>query len=574
MTAVATPAGAVSHAPSDWHAINWFQVSQNVRRLQTRIVKATQQKRWGKVKALQRLLTHSFSGKALAVRRVTENSGKKTSGVDQELWDTPAGKAAAIHKLQQRGYQPLPLRRVYIPKSKGQRRPLGIPTIKDRAMQALYLLALDPIAETTGDQNSYGFRRERCPADAIEQCFCMLAKKTSPQWILEGDLKSCFDNLSHAWLLAHIPMDKAILRRWLKAGVLEKGSFQPTAAGTPQGAIISPVLANLALDGLERALRSRFPKRIESGLQRGQHPKVHLIRYADDFVVTGRTREQLEHEVKPLVAAFFHERGLELSPTKTSITHIREGFDFLGQNIRKYGDKLLIKPARKSVQALLQKVRQMIKANKQAKAGELVTYLNPILKGWANYHRHVVSSHIFSEIDAAVFRSLWRWAVRRHPHRAKRWIREKYFGRLGNRNWVFQGNYVAADGTTHIAHLFYLAQVPIQRYRKVKGAANPYDPSWETYFERRLDVKMASDLKGYRQLLNLWYEQNGLCLICQQKITRLTGWHSHHLVWRCHGGADGAKNRVLLHPNCHNQAHSQKLQVVKPRPFSKGVIEA
>lgn len=255
MTETAMYTGAISHKPKkSWHDINWLTVQGDVKRLQTRIVKAVQEGRWGKVKALQHLLTHSFSGKAFAVKQVTENKGKRTSGVDHQLWCNSPRKRTAVDELKQRGYQPSPLRRIYIPKADGNKRPLSIPTMKDRAMQALYLLALDPIAETTADPNSYGFRKRRSPADAIEQCFGMLAKKDSPVWVLEGDIKSCFDQISHEWLLAHIPMDKSILHKWLKAGFMEEKMLYRTEAGTPQGGICSPVLANFALDGLEKGL--------------------------------------------------------------------------------------------------------------------------------------------------------------------------------------------------------------------------------------------------------------------------------------------------------------------------------
>jgi RNA-directed DNA polymerase len=232
-------AGAASHEAVDWHQIDWRRVHQNVRRLQARIVKATQAGRWGRVKALQRLLAHSFSGKARAVRRVTENRGKRTPGVDREAWDTPARKATAVRQLRRRGYHPRPLRRIYIPKKHGKKRPLGIPTMRDRAMQALYLLALAPIAETIGDPNSYGFRSERSTADAIAQCFQALAKRDRAAWVLEGDIMSCFDRISHEWLLAHVPLDRAILRAWLKAGFMDKGAFHRTDEGTPQGGILT-----------------------------------------------------------------------------------------------------------------------------------------------------------------------------------------------------------------------------------------------------------------------------------------------------------------------------------------------
>src|SRR2546429_757906 len=369
--------GATTDMPLIWHQINWRQAERTVRRLQARIAQATQAGKWGRVKALQHLLTHSLSGKALAVRRVTENTGKRTPGVDGEIWKTPEQKTTAIRTLHQRGYHPQPLRRVYIPKSNGAQRPLSIPTMRDRAMQALYLLALDPVAETTADPNSYGFRTARGAADAIEACFIALCQKDRAQWILEADIRSCFDRISHEWLLAHIPMDKAMLAKWLKAGYLENRRLFPTEEGTPQGGICSPVIANMALDGLERLLAAHFPKK--GALSK--RAKVNLIRYADDFCITGASKELLEQEVKPLVEQFLSERGLQLSSEKTLITHIEQGFDFLGQTVRKYQfgkkAKFFITPSKKNVKAFLAKIRKHIKKSQYLTAGELIAELNP-----------------------------------------------------------------------------------------------------------------------------------------------------------------------------------------------------
>ncbi len=441
---------------------------------------------------------------------------------------------------------------------------MKMPCMSCRAMQALYLLALDPVAETTADPNSYGFRKDRSPADAIEQCFKALGKTRAPQWILEGDIKACFDKISHEWLLTHIPMDKSILRKWLKAGFMEKQVLHPTEEGTPQGGICSPVIANLALDGLERMLLERYPKP-----KTGYNAKVNFVRFADDFIVTGISKELLEQEVKPLVEQFLRERGLTLSPEKTVITHIEDGFDFLGQNVRKYHGKLIIKPSRKNVSTFLRKVRTLIKTSKQATAGNLIVQLNLLIGGWANYHQHVVSKVTFARVGHAIFQALWRWAKRRHPNKSKQWIKERSFKSTNGENWVFYGMIATKNGFVE-NRLLHPAHVPIQRHVKIKGEANPYDPAWEVYFEKRLGVKMAHNLKGKRQLLALWKEQKGLCPICQQKITRLTGWHNHHLVWRVNGGKDTADNRVLLHPNCHRQVHSQGLEVVKPRPARGG----
>lgn len=562
-------AGAAPRELGGWHDIDWRAAHENVRRLQARIVKATKEGRWGKVKALQRLLTHSFSGKALAVKRVTENQGKRTSGVDKVTWNTPKAKWMALHALKRRGYKPRPLRRVYIPKSNGKRRPLGIPTMHDRAMQALYLLALDPIAEHTADPNSYGFRKERACRDAIDQCFRVLSKGRSPQWILEGDIKACFDRISHEWLLAHVPMDETIRRKWLKAGYMEQNAFFEMGEGTPQGGVISPVLANLALDGLEKELRANWPK----GTNKAHRAQVNLVRYADDFIITGSSQELLETRVKPLVVEFMQQRGLALSEEKTTITHIEGGFDFLGQNIRKYNGKMLIKPSKKNVKAFLAEIRAVIKRNPTTAPATLVATLNPKIRGWANYHRHVCSSETFRSVDDAIFKALWRWAKRRHPHKNRTWIRKKYFGTRGGDNWVFHGRKKDRHGKVVKVWLRDAAHTQIRRHVKLQAEANPYDPEWEAYFEKRLDVKMEATLKGRRQLLRLWKEQDGVCPVCEQRITELTGWHNHHIVRRVMGGSDADYNRVLLHPDCHRQVHAQRVDVTKPRP-ELGVTQA
>jgi RNA-directed DNA polymerase len=558
--------GAVSREAAEWYATDWQTINHNVRRLQVRIVQATKESRWGRVRALQRLLTHSHSGKVLAVRRVTENNGKKTPGVDQEIWDTPEKKTQAVHALKRRGYQSQPLRRVYIPKSDGKTmRPLGIPTMKDRAQQALYLLALAPVVETTADKNSYGFRQQRSCADAMEQCFKAL-RSANTQWILEGDIKSCFDKISHDWLLAHVPIDRVILQKWLKSGYMEKHVLHETTDGTPQGGIISPALANCALDGLERLLREKYPaeKRLKS--LGGEKPCVNLVRYADDFVITSKSKELLEGEIKPLVEQFLQERGLELSPTKTVITHVEHGFDFLGQNMRRYPNgKLLTKPSKKNVGTFLKGIRRTIKAAHGVSAADLIDQLNPKIRGWANYHRHVVSKRIFGRVDHTLFSSLWQWARKRHPNKSPRWIKPKYFERRRDRDWSFFGETCDDEGRPTRVRLYYAKSTPIKRHVKVKGEANPYDPTYETYFEEREGAHMLETFRGTRTLRYLWYEQRGLCPQCSTKITRITGWRLHYCVPRVMGGSTGATNCVLLHPECHDRVHRQRLFVLKPR---------
>jgi len=442
-----------------------------------RIAKATREGRLGRAKALQWLLTHSFHAKLLAVRRVTSNQGAKTAGVDGEVWHTPERKMRAVHSLRRRSYRPLPLRRTYIPKKNGKLRPLGIPTKRDRAMQALHALALTPIAETTGDPNSYGFRPYRRCADAIVQCFNCLSKGYSPRWVLEGDIKACFDEISHDWLLRNIPMDGKILRSWLKAGYIDQRTLYPTHAGTPQGGIASPVLANMTLDGLEEAVRKVVPYR----------SKVHVIRYADDFVVTGPSKEMLEQKVVPAIQAFLRIRGLCLSEEKTVITRIEDGFDFLGQNLRKYGrrGKFLITPSKPAVRGLLDKVRDILRAHRGKKTFDMIRKLNPVIRGWANYHRHVCSSKTFGEVDWYLIQQLFRWARRRHSNKGRRWVKAKYFRSDRATNWRFYATWKDDLGRKRVLDLDRACDVMIRRHVKIRAVANPFDPAYTEYFRRR-----------------------------------------------------------------------------------------
>ena len=466
----ARPCAPMNTDSQHWDRIDWTQCEKRVRKLQMRIAKAFREGKVAKAKYLQRLLTRSYAAKCLAVKRVTGNRGKNTPGVDSEIWKTPEAKMKAVKQLKRRGYCALPLRRVYIPKTNGKLRPLGIPTMKDRAMQGLHALALLPIAEETADPNSYGFRPYRSTADAIEQCFTLLSQRTSASWVLEGDIAGCFDNFSHDWLLEHVPMDKALLRKWLTAGYIDQRHLHPTRTGTPQGGLISPVLANVALDGLEKILSQEFAK----------EDKVHLVRYADDFVITGASKELLEKKVRPLIAEFLKERGLELSEEKTRIVPITEGFVFLGQEVRKYKNgKLLITPSKKNVKTFLSKVRDIFGKSKATRQEELIEKLNPLIRGWANFYKHIVAKKTFTWIDNHIWKMSWRWARRRHPNKGESWVKRKYFPKVGSRKWTF------ASQNGKGPALVKASDTPIVRHVKIKGQAHPFNPNWTSYLKER-----------------------------------------------------------------------------------------
>jgi RNA-directed DNA polymerase len=452
-------------ATLQWEAIDWALVETFVNKAQARIAKATVKGDMKLVRELQRMFTHSYYAKLWAIRKVTSTKGKRTAGIDKEKWDSPAKKYKAVGKLEQSNYRAKALKRVYIPKSNGKMRPLSIPTMTDRAMQALEALALDPVIESSSDKHSFGFRKGRSCQDAQAQLFTALSANFNAEWIVEGDIKACFDEIAHEWLLEHTPMDKRILRQFLKAGYVYENQMFPTERGTPQGGIVSPILANHTLNGLDKLLGDNFKrKRCKVDGVSGQYsPKVNLVRYADDFVVTARTKEIAE-QAKELIGKYIAERGLQLSEEKTAVTHISQGFDFLGWNFRKYQGKLLIKPSKKSQQKVLQKIREVIHKNISATQDNLIAQLNPIIDGWSNYHQGAVAKKAFMRIDHFTYLLLWKWARKRHRNKGRRWAKSRYWKTEGNSNWVFK------DALT----LHKMADKKIVRHISLKLDMNPY----------------------------------------------------------------------------------------------------
>jgi RNA-directed DNA polymerase len=308
-----------------------------------------------------------------------------------------------------------------------------------------------------------------------------LGRRNSARWILEADIQACFDRINHEWMKHNILMDRKILQAWLKAGYVEKGRLYPTKGGTPQGGIISPMLANVTLDGLESAIKSAVPR----------SSKVNVIRYADDFVVTGESKEILQEKVLPAIQKFLIPRGLNLSGEKTKITRIEDGFDFLGQHLRKYGGKCIITPSKGAVKAVLTKTRKIIKNHSEQTTGELIEKLNPIIKGWSNYHRHICAKKTFSYVDNDIFWQLWKWAARRHGSKTKEWIRKRYFRSINARNWAFFATQKTESGTSEIIDLFHAATTKIVRHIKICSVANPYDKDWKGYFIIRRVLKYS-----------------------------------------------------------------------------------
>lgn len=523
-----------------WKSINWSEAETYVNRLQVRIAKATQDKKWNTVKRLQYLLTHSYYAKVLAVRKITTNKGKNTSGVDKELWSTPASKMRGVLSLTDKNYKAKPLRRVFIEKKgKKAKRPLGIPCMYDRAMQALYALALDPVSEVTADTKSFGFRKGRSCQDACEYIFAALSRKVSAEWVLEGDIKGCFDHISHEWLIDNIPMDKSVLKQFLKAGFVFENELFQTDDGTPQGGVISPILANMALDGMQKMLAERFhTNRLgKVDLRFKNAHKVNLVRYADDFIVTAATKEIAE-EAKELIREFLKARGLELSEEKTTITNINDGFDMLGWTFRKFKGKLIVKPSKKSIKNFVAILSETIlKRGKAWKQEVLIEKLNQQIRGWTNYHQSVCASEAFAHIDYILYELLWRWAKRRHPHKGRWWVSLNYWHRRGNRNWVF---------STDDKELLRVDHISIVRHTKVRIDANPYFDT-QYFLERKFEHGMKR-LSGRFKLI--WKNQNGCCYHCGMPMEISDDREIFFKVPKSVGGKDEVPNMAYVHKYC------------------------
>jgi RNA-directed DNA polymerase len=552
----------VTTKTTEWHEVNWQRAYHNVRNLRRRIFKATESKDWRKVRNLQRLMLRSYSNVLLAVRKATQdNKGKKTAGVDKVLVKTPRKRGQMVDDIiNNQDWKPKPVRRVYIPKSNGKKRPLGIPTIKDRCLQAIVKNALEPCWESQFEGVSYGFRPGRSTHDAIDKIFKAMRPQTRKKWVVDADISGCFDNISHKHLLSTIgnfPARKMV-KEWLRAGYVDKNVFHPQESGTPQGGLISPLLANIALHGMEKALGITYDS--YSGYSRG---KRIVVRYADDFVILCESKEDAE-EAKRDIEEWLIQKGLKLSPEKTKIVHITEGFDFLGFNIRQYknknteaGYKLLIKPSQKFLQKTRNDLREIFLNHAGKGVGNLIGKINPVIRGKANYLRKVVSSKAFTDLDTYLFKRQVRYVKRTHPNKSKKWTQDKYWGRLNSHradNWVFfdkdSGN-----------HMLKFSWTKIERHTLVRQRSSPDDPSLIEYWEKRGKKSQKSEAtKWNAKQEQVAYKQSYKCPICKQSLFNDEELHLHHIIPRSEGGKDTLNNLVWVHLFCHHKVHHQKIK--------------
>ena len=541
-----------SHEGDGWVSIDWAAATRVVQRLQQRIFRASQQGRWRQVRSLQKLLLRSDANLVLSVRQVTQvNDGRATPGVDGRVATTAKERWRLLGDVRQkRPHRPQPVRRVYIPKTTGKLRALGIATIEDRVRQHVVKTALEPAWEAHFEATSYGFRPGRSVHDAIGACFNQLNGHSTARWVLDADIRSAFDRISHRYIgqrLGNFPARRQI-EAWLKAGYLEHEQFFRTTEGTPQGAICSPLVANVALDGLGDLLAQRFPSP-----GRRTRPYFGYIRYADDLIVTSPDKGRLEAAI-PVIQAWLAQRGLELNQDKTRIVHIDDGFNFLGFHLRRYKGTLLIKPQKEKVLAKLAEIRAWLRAHTHTKQEEVITHLNQTLRGWSQYYRHVVSSKVYVYVDHRLFRMLWTWARRRHPQKPAKWIKAKDFHAIGTRKWVFAVKTKDRRGRPIMRSLAEVRR-PIKRHVLVAGTNSPMDPALRDYW--RMRARWRAHLRFETNAVQgaLAARQHWSCPICRTSLLNEELLEVHHRQAVARGGTDELHNLELRHQACHHNAH-------------------
>lgn len=514
-TAVVAVVNGPEGSPVDWHSIAWRGADRNVQRLRQRIFTASQQGDLAKVRNLQKLMLRSRSNALVSVRRVTQlNAGRLTAGIDGKVVVAPEDKAELADWVQTRAmpWKPKAVKRVYVPKRNGKRRPIGIPVIADRCLQALTLNALEPEWEARLDPRVYGFRPGRGCHDAIVAIHTTARGKNAQRlWALDADLEAAFDRLDHHHLLQSLGTfpARATVAGWLKAGVVENGWFTPTEQGSPQGGVISPALLNIALHGMGKAAGVRYTTCGSNAATVARDSPVVVV-YADDLLALCHSRERAE-QVKTRLAAWLAPRGLRFNEAKTRIVHLDEGVDFLGFEARRFRGKLLTKPSMAALRRIRQRLTVEMLALRGSNAAAVIAKLNPIIKGWATYYRMGVSKRAFASLDHHLWRLTYKWARYSHPNKPKRWVKARYFGQF---NKFRQDTWVFGDRETGI-YLRKFAWTPIVRHRMVPGTASVDDPALaEFWAARRRRSKPPLDTATLRLL----QAQNGRCPLCRDLL--------------------------------------------------------